>query len=198
MILGSWLPPPFDRGRRRTGETLLSDVRFCIADIDVSGTDRTSDVVKGVAWLPVLAGRFGISDVHYCTVAHTAPLAPTNECADLIQDTAGSVVVTHNVHFVRGMLERHFERLGLSFPKRTWLEITSILDGRPDREVAATSISHWSGMMKSSPRRPHDAVHDVFILAQMLLAVLSYAEESGAETLDAVLRNKKARAWLRG
>lgn len=206
MSLGTWLnrillhPSPAER----MPTDALLEMRFSVLDLDVTGTVVSRDSVWGIALLPVETASFRVSDIKYYDVpAHgpgmTGDFAPwRKDYSELAQIMAGSVIVTYNVRFVRAMMEKLCASFGLEPPSQEWMEITAFLDEWDTGDSAVTNMSYWLQKMQRGPRRPHDAVYDVHLMAQMLLAVLAYSEESGHETLETVVRNNNARTWLRG
>lgn len=182
----------------------LVEMRFSILDLDVTGTVASRDSVWGIALLPVEAASFRVSDIRYYDVPAQGPgLADEiavlrSNYSELTQIMTGSVIVTYNARFVRAMMKRLCARLGLEPPSQKWMEITAFLGEWDSGDAEVTNISYWLQKMQRGPRRPHDAIYDVHLMAQMLLAVLAYSEESGQETLETVVRKEKARTWLRG
>jgi len=89
---------------------LLSDLRFCVLDIDVTGTSIRRDKVTGIAVLPVVAGGFRIADLRYfrladASVAPAPARSPGQPITAALQELiTGSSVVTYNAHFVRQMI----------------------------------------------------------------------------------------------
>ena len=110
---------------------------------------------------------------------------------------ANNVVVTINPNFIRHMLVLTAERLGLPQPEANWLDLAEIARVVGDDGLAATSLRAWQEKMKTLGRHEHDAVYDVFAMAQLLQALLAYAEEAGIETLAELRRNQSAESWLR-
>ena len=206
MSLGTWL----NRNLLRQSTTekvptdALVEMRFSVLDLDVTGTAVSRDSVWGIALLPVEAASFKVSDIKYYDVPAQGPgvagdLAVwRNDYSELARIMTDSLIVTYNVRFVRAMMEKLCARFGLEPPSQEWMEITAFLDEWDSGDSAVTNMSYWLQKMQRGPRRPHDAVYDVHLMAQMLLAVLAYSEESGHETLETVVRNSKARTWLRG
>lgn len=206
MSLGTWLNRILlhpSSAERMPADALL-DMRFSVLDLDVTGTVVSRDSVWGIALLPVEAASFRVSDIKYYDVPAQGPgmagdLAVwRKDYSELARIMTGSVIVTYNMRFVRAMMEKLCSSFGFEPPSQEWMEITAFLDEWDTGDSAVTNMSYWLQKMQRGPRRPHDATYDVHLMAQMLLAVLAYSEESGHETLETVVRNKNARAWLRG
>lgn len=179
-------------------------MRYSVLDLDVTGTSVSRDSVLGIALLPVEAASFKVSDIKYCDIPAHGSESP-GDLTDWHQDYSAlgrimtdSLIVTYNVRFVRAMMEKFCAEFGLEPPSQEWMEIAAFLDEWDTGDTAVTSMIYWLQKMQRGPRRPHDAVYDVHLMAQMLLAVLAYSEESGQETLETVRRNQNARIWLRG
>jgi hypothetical protein len=202
----AWLSRRVLRGRLGSVPDLrrLAEMRFAVVDVDVSGTDIHDDHVTGIAVLPVVSGAFRISDLHYCPLAN-APHAPADPGAagqhrylavrDLV---AGSPIVTYNPRFVREMISRACRSSGLPPLGSDWVDLASAVRVVDSGESELTSMDHWLERMKAGGPRPHDAIYDVFAMAQLLQAVIAHAEEVGIDTFEALARNQDARAWLRG
>jgi hypothetical protein len=179
-------------------------MRFAVLDIDVTGTDLRRDSVTGIAALPVEAGAFRIADLVYCTLEsgpHATAGASSGrrrDCAVLRDLVAGSPIVTYNPRFVRQMMSRTCRDLDLPALDVGWIDLAAAaaVMGREDNEL--TTMDHWLEVMEMCGRGPHDATCDVFAMAQLLLVLLAYAEETGIDTVESLARSQRARAWLRG
>lgn len=205
MILKKWL-------RTRLGQPAagaagavrpLSELAFAVLDVDLSGTDRQADDVLGVAVLPVTEGAFRLADLRYCRFPtrhqEAAVAAPDlqRDYAGVLDLLANRTILTYNPRFVAWMLTESARRLGLPAPPGDWLDIASAAAVVGFDGVDATSMAYWLRKMKTGGRQEHDAVYDVFALAQLLQGVLAYADEMGIETLADLVRNQKARDWMR-
>lgn len=181
----------------------LGELEFALIDADLTGTDRRTDRVLGIAVLPLAEGSFRLGDLRYCrfpagdapSAAEAAALRSSYD--ELMGGLENRIVVTYNPHFVAWMLAQAAARLHLPEPPGDWLDIAVIarLIGTDGNE--ATSMPHWLQKMQAGGRGGHDAVYDVFAMAQLLQAVLAYAEDLGIETLDDLLRNQAAEDWMR-
>ncbi len=205
MSISSWIrqkigQPPAEGGH---GSQLLAELQFVLLDVDLTGTNVTQDSVIGLAFLPLVDGAFRPAELRYVRFVESPPPAQGcpaetsagyQACLDLM---ARSVVVTINPNFIRHMLMLAADRCQLPPPVGTWLDLSSAAGVIGGDGVAATSLQHWQEKMKSGGRHEHDATYDVFAMAQFLLALLAYAEESGIETLGDLRRNQSAESWLR-
>jgi DNA polymerase III epsilon subunit-like protein len=179
----------------------FADVRFAVVDVDVTGTSIRRDRVTGIAALPVTAGTFRLSDLHYCAL----PGAPSDERSgwrrdylalrDLVVD---GPIVTYNPDFVRRMIVRACRVNRLPAIDGEWIDLAAAAAtvGSDDREL--TTMGYWLEKMKSGGSRPHDAAYDVFAMAQLLQAVLAYAEDAGIDTVESLVSRHDAPAWFRG
>lgn len=205
MSVKSWIRQKL--GQRPAVESLagssLAELGFVLLDVDLTGTDATRDAVTGLAFLPLQEGAFLPADLSYVSFAeaNTSEIPPPQNtlvgyqsCLDLM---ANNVVVTINPNFIKHMLALTAERFGLPQPGGTWLDLTEIAGVIGDDSLAATSLRAWQVKMKTCGRHEHDAVYDVFAMAQLLQALLAYAEASGIETLADLRRNQSAESWLR-
>ncbi len=79
-----------------------------------------------------------------------------------------------------------------------WIDLAAAaaVVGGEDNELA--TMDYWLEKMKTGGRRPHDATYDVFAMAQLLQAVLAYAEDAGIKTVSALARTRETRFWFRG
>jgi DNA polymerase III epsilon subunit-like protein len=206
VSLRAWLSQHVLRGRLGPAPDLrrLAEMRFAVVDVDVSGTDIHDDRVTGIAVLPVVSGAFRISDLRYCPLAN-APDAPANPEStgqsrylavhDLV---AGSPIVTYNPRFVREMIWRACRFNGLPPLEGEWVDLASAVGVVDSEESELTSMDCWLEKMKTGAPEPHDAVYDVFAMAQLLLVVVAHAEEVGIDTFEALARSQDARTWLHG
>jgi DNA polymerase III alpha subunit (gram-positive type) len=194
----SWL----GRGAsRRQPESRLSELRFAVLDIDVTGTDVRRDRVRGIAMLPVESGSFRIADLSYCAI----PEPPNAAGREAIQadytalkvSVGEAPIVTYNPAFVRRMLEAACRANGLPVFDAQWIDIAAVAALVRDEERPLTDMEHWLERMQSGGRRPHEASYDVFVMAQLLIAVLACAEETGIDSMKSLMRNQTAHAWLR-
>jgi DNA polymerase III epsilon subunit-like protein len=182
----------------------LAQMRFAVVDIDVTGTNIRDDSVTGIAVLPVASATFRLADLHYFPVssASGAPAGSgdagpggSQELRDLV---AGSPIVTRNPRFVREMLARTCRDPGLFPLEGDWVDLESAARALNGENNEAVSMDYWLATMKTGGRHAHDAVYDVFAMAQLLQAVISYSEEIGIDTYESLLRNQEAREWLHG
>jgi DNA polymerase III alpha subunit (gram-positive type) len=202
VSVGRWLRDGVLRNLFGSKPHLLSDLRFCVLDIDVTGTSIRRDKVTGIAVLPVVAGGFRIADLRYFRLAE-ASVAPApagsagqSVTAALQELITGSSVVTYNAHFVRQMILHADSLAGLSIPQSAWIDLELAAGVVASEEEELTTMGYWLERMKAGGERLHDARYDVFTMAQMLEALLSYFEEAGVETLEALREIQAARAWL--
>lgn len=202
MSLTSWLRHKL--GQASPGETpekpLLSELEFVLFDVDLTGTDASQDSVIGLAALPLIDGSFRPADLRYCTLQATEqPLSPEAEAEyrAILDLATGRAAFTINPRFVRHMLEQTAARLGLPPPTGNWLDLAAAAGVVGSDGQAATSLSYWQRKMATSGRHAHDAVYDVFAMAQLLQALLAYAEDAGIESLSDLMRNQTAEAWMR-
>lgn len=206
MSIASWI-------RQKIGQTLpaesrneqlLAELEFVLLDVDLTGTDATQDSVIGLAYLPLVEGTFQPAELGYIHFADAttsaegrcAPeiVAGYQACLDLM---ARSVVVTINPNFIQHMLALTAVRFQLPPLVGTWLDLSAAAGVIGGDGVAATSLGHWLEKMKTGGRHEHDATYDVFVMAQLLQALLAYAEDSGIETLADLRRNQSAESWMR-
>ncbi|MDP3539777.1 MAG: hypothetical protein Q8S26_13870 [Azonexus sp.] len=205
MSAASWLRQKF--GRRPPDESLegssLDELGFVLLDLDLTGTDATQDFVTGLASLPLLEGTFRPVDLRYVSFAENISSDIDQQpeifngyrnCMDLMEN---NVVVTINPNFIKHMLGLAAARFRLPQPVGTWLDLSEIAGVIGDDSLAATSLRSWQVKMKTCGSHEHDAVYDVFAMAQLLQALLAYAEESGIETLADFRRNQSAEIWMR-
>lgn len=202
MSVGRWLRDGVLRNLFGSKPHLLSDLRFCVLDIDVTGTSIRRDKVTGIAVLPVVAGGFRIADLRYFRLAEASVVpAPAGSAgqsvtAALQELITGSSVVTYNAHFVRQMILHADSLAGLSIPQSAWIDLELAAGVVASEEEELTTMGYWLERMRAGGERLHDARYDVFTIAQMLEALLSYFEEAGVETLEALREIQAARAWL--
>lgn len=181
----------------------LADMRFAVVDVDLTGVRARRDRVIGIAALPLQGGAFRISDLRYCPVPKEPGASGhsgaewRSDYAALREVIAGSMLVTYNPAFVRHMISRTCRAADLPPPQSEWIDLEFAADvmGRQDNEL--TTMKYWLKRMKATGPRPYDATNDVFAMAQLLQAVLAYAEETGIETLESLGRVQSARPWLR-
>lgn len=203
MNVGRWLRDGVLRNLFGSKPHLLSDLRFCVLDIDVTGTSIRRDKVTGIAVLPVVAGAFRIADLRYfrladASVAPAPARSPGQSITDALQELIrGSSVVTYNAHFVRQMIVHANSLAGLSIPDSAWIDLESAAGVVASEDKELTSMGYWLERMRAGGERLHDAKYDVFTMAQMLQALLSYCEDAGVESLESLTRIQNARAWMR-
>lgn len=205
MSLASWIrqkigqSPPAESPDGQS----LAELEFVLLDVDLTGTDATRDSVIGLAFLPLVDGVFRPAELRYIRFAdptsaegRCAPeiAAGYQACLDLM---ASSVVVTINPNFIQHMLALTTDRCQLPRPVGTWLDLSAAAGVIGGDGVAATSLGHWQEKMETGGRHEHDAIYDVFAMAQLLQALLAYAEDSGIETLADWRRNQSAESWMR-
>jgi len=199
MSLSSWIRRKLGHSAtdESPGRQLLAGLDFLLLDIEVTGTDATQDTVIGLASLPLVDGVFHPGDLRYVSFvdADAAEVAAGYQaCLELMTK---SVVATINPNFIRHMLSSAAEQHDLPPPVGNWLDLAAVAGVIGGEANAATSLRQWQARMRSGGRHEHDAVYDVFAMAQLLQAQLAYAEDSGIETLADLRRNQSAESWLR-
>ena len=205
MSIASWI-------RQKIGHTppaealngpLLAELEFVLLDVELTGTDATQDSVIGLAFLPLVDGAFRPAELRYIHFPdpQSPPAGCTPEtiagyqaCLDLV---AKNIVVTINPNFIKHMLAIAADRFQLPPLVGTWLDLSAVAGLIGGDGVAATSLAYWQAKMKIGGRHEHDAIYDVFVMAQLLQALLAYAEDSGIETLADLQRNQSAESWMR-
>jgi DNA polymerase III alpha subunit (gram-positive type) len=191
-----WLLFPVGREDRR-----LADARFVVMDVDVTGTSIRRDRVTGIAALPVAAGAFRVSELRYCALPDPAVAGGSawrEDARALLDLAAGGPIVTYNPDFVRQTIARATRLHRLPALDGEWIDLAAAaaVVGGEDNELV--TMDYWLEKMKTGGRRPHDATYDVFAMAQLLQAVLAYAEDAGIKTVSALARTRETRFWFRG
>ncbi|PKO38525.1 MAG: hypothetical protein CVU33_08210 [Betaproteobacteria bacterium HGW-Betaproteobacteria-6] len=179
------------------GKQLLAGLDFLLLDIEVTGTDATQDTVIGLASLPLVDGVFHPGDLHYVNFADADAVDVSAGYQACLERMTQSVVVTINPNFIRHMLTLAADQHQLPPPVGNWLDLSAAASVIGGEANAATSLRQWQARMRSGGRHEHDAIYDVFAMAQLLQALLAYAEDSGIETLADLRRNQSAESWLR-
>lgn len=202
MSLTSWLRHKLGQASADEApeKMLLSELEFVLFDVDLTGTDASQDTVIGLAALPLIDGSFRPADLRYCTLQPTeAQLSPETaaEYRAILDLATGRAAFTINPRFVRHMLEQTASRLALPPPTGSWLDLAAAAGVVGSDGQTVTSLSYWQRKMTTSGRQAHDAVYDVFAMAQLLQALLAYAEDAGIESLSDLMRNQTAEAWMR-
>lgn len=202
MKVGSWIRRKLTQAPQ--GEaSLLSELDFVLVDVDLTGTDIKADAVVGFAALPLIGGRFRLDDLRYCRFPVAADRGADNSSETgaawqaMIDLLAGRTVFTINPRFVNHMLRQTTALFKLPPPAGDWLDLSAAAAVVGSDEATVTAVSHWQQKMKTGGRQAHDAVYDVFAMAQLLQALLAYAENLGIATIGDLLRNQSAETWLR-
>lgn len=205
MSISSWIRQKIGQAPPEESREVqsLAELEFVLLDLDLTGTDATRDSVIGLAYLPLVDGAFRPAELRYVRFADQA--SPATGCAPeaitgyqaCLDLTASRVVVTINPNFIRHMLALAADRFQLPSPAGTWLDLSAAAGVIGGDGVTATSLGHWQAKMKAGGRHEHDAIYDVFAMAQLLQALLAYAEDSGIETLADLRRNQSAESWMR-
>lgn len=205
MSIASWIRQKIGNAPAAEAreEQLLTEQAFVLLDVELTGTDANRDTVVGLAYLPLLDGAFRPAELRYVHFpepdSRAAGGVPGSvpgyqACVDRVAD---SVVVTINPNFIRHMLALTAERHQLAPLGGTWLDLSAAAGVIGGENIVSTSFPYWRAKMQSGGRHEHDAVYDVFAMAQLLQALLAYAADSGIETLNDLRRNQSAESWLR-
>lgn len=204
MNISSWVRQRLEAKPSLEAEnTPLSELEFVLLDTDITGTDITRDSLIGLAALPLIDSAFQPANLLYCRFPRTTtpgpdrPQALATEYEAILDVIAERTIWTINPVFVQHMLEQAARQHRLPIPKVRWMDLSSASRVVGNDLVSSTSLNHWQGRMASGGRHPHDAVYDVFAMAQLLQALLAYAENMGIETLSDLVRNQDAEMWLR-
>jgi hypothetical protein len=203
VTLGSWLTRSlrdwFGSGPR-AGR--IAEARLAVVDVDVTGTSIRHDTLTGIAALPVAGGMFRISDLGYWSASYefdeptAADSARRASYLALRDRVAGSPIVTYNPDFVRAMIMRSCRANGLPPFDGEWIDLAAAASVVGSEENELATMDYWLARMRSGGPRPHDATYDVFAMAQLLLAVIAYAEDAGIASIQALARSAERRAWL--
>jgi hypothetical protein len=202
----SWLHRAFLWGRFGSGDddVRVAEASFAVLDVDVTGTSVRDDRVIGIAALPLTAGVFRIRDLRYCALDDASARAPASggdwrgDYLALRDFVAERPVVTYNPEFVREMIRRTARARGLPRLGGEWIDLASAAGVVGGEENELATMHYWLERMKTGSRGPHDATSDVFALAQLLQAVIAYAEDAGMDTVGALARSEELRSWLQG
>ncbi|MDD2741071.1 MAG: hypothetical protein PHV02_02290 [Rhodocyclaceae bacterium] len=208
MSLSTWIRRKFALGNAGdfSDERMLSELEFLLLDVELTGTDAETDKVIGLAALPLLEGAFSLDELRYCHFSQSAESTGSDPALTgeslatyqaIIDQMSRCIVVTINPVFVRHMLEKSTADYCLPAPSGHWLDLSAVAAVVGNDAGSATSLAHWLAKMKTCGRHEHDAVYDVFAMAQLLQALLAYADEAGITTLADLMRNQNAENWLR-
>lgn len=204
MKLGRWFAQKTRRiaGDATSNSPRLAESRLVVLDVDVTGTDPLRDHATGIAILPVEFGEFSLADIVYFPLnSERSGDHPDwqENYRRLTASLAERPVVTYNARFVKHMIKRAAELHHLPLPYSTWIDIASAFHGAfGDASNENASLLLWQQRMNVQSLREHDAVADVFVLAQMLQILIAYCEDVGIATFEALQRAQDARSWLRG
>ncbi len=205
MSLADWLAGLLRRRPTQApcGERLLERARFLVLDVEVTGTDIRRDRMTAIAALPVVAGAYRLSDLVRYGVPRTK--RPSSEPPDGSSEAlntlralvAESVLVTINPRFVKEMIGRSRRTRRLACATADWLDLAAVARVVNGERHDYADVDRWVTKMRTEGPAPHDAVHDVVVMAQMLLALLAYLDEAEILTLDSLARIQESAMWLR-
>ena len=207
MSLADWLRKPalfFGLGSD-SAPLPLSETRFIVLDVDVTGVDIRKDKATGIAILPVEGGRCRIADMNWIPLAQPdgspAPLNSSwrEQYRAMVDSAAANPIVTYNTRFVRRMIKCSAVLHDLPLPGGRWVDLAAIMGGAVGSEMGeVTSLKYWQEQMGVAALGGHSAAGDVFAMAQLLEIALAYCEDREIVTLDGLIAEQKARTWLRG
>lgn len=183
----------------------LSETRFLVLDVDVTGVNIRKDKATGIAILPVEGGRCRITDIDWIPLARPdgspAPLNSSwrEQYRAMVDSAATNPVVTYNTRFVRHMIKCSVASHDLPLPNGRWVDLAEIMGGAIGSEMGeVTSLQYWQEQMGVGALGGYSAAGDVFAMAQLLEIALAYCEDREIVTLEALMAEQKARTWLRG
>jgi hypothetical protein len=207
MSLGAWLRQwalPFNADNIDSSP-LLSEARFIVLDVDVTGVDIRKDRATGMAMLPLERGRFRIADIAWFPFRPSAHRTEASESLrhdqylSLVAAAAANTVVTYNTRFVRRMIKHAADANDLPLPFGHWVDLRTILEGTIGREIGEVlSLQDWQERTGMDIVDGYSATADVFAMAQLLEIAFAYCEDRGITTLDGLIGEQKSRTWLRG
>lgn len=168
--------------------------RWAVVDVETTGTDpRTCRVISVAALAMTDSGKVtdsvvslldadvdpGPTHIHGLTRQILCGKPRFSEiAADLMQLLRGRTMVAHNAGFDYAFLAAEARRAGIRLPVdlvMCTVELASNLDLGIGNHKLATLAHHW-GITQA---RPHDALDDTQVLAQVLTHQLAIANETG-------------------
>lgn len=199
MSVRDWIGARWGRAATAMKDFVIGESPALLCDIDVTGVDVQRDCLTGLALLPIAGTGFRLGDIRYVG----CPAADTHDAVAEWQAGLASVgdvpLICYNPSFVRYMLDRSCKRLKLPVPDWQWLDLGNMLEGAFGKEMGQlVSLETWQRRLGVDMVRQHDAVSDVYALAQMYAMLTSQCEEQGWRTLDELMRARAGRIWLRG
>jgi DNA polymerase-3 subunit epsilon len=184
--------------------TPLSDVTFCVLDLETTGgapqTDSITEVgavkVRGGEWLgtfqtlvnpgraipPSITVLTGISDTMVLPAPRIESVLPS-----LAEFVAGAVIVGHNVRFDLGFLNAAFERAGWSRLANPWVDTAALARRLVRDDVANCRLSTLARQLRLDHQPSHRALDDALATTDLLHLLLERAASWGVLGLDDLL-----------
>ncbi|MBK8120910.1 MAG: hypothetical protein IPK39_18365 [Sulfuritalea sp.] len=112
----------------------LSETRFIVLDVDVTGVDIRKDKATGIAILPLRGGRCRIADINWIPLAQPDGSPPVNsswreQYRAMVDSAAANPIVTYNTRFVRRMIKCSAVLHDLPLPGGRWVDLAAIMGG---------------------------------------------------------------------
>ena len=204
------LPPPIAatvrawRARPRVPEaTALAATRFVVLDVETTGLNPRRDRLLSIGAVPVErlrlvpGGTFTVLlqneapstreniVVHGLTPARQAAGEPRAQALGRFLEFLGKApCVAFHADFDRAVLERALhEELGVRLPN-PWLDLAALAPALvPQARLAQATLDDWLAHFRIPVHARHDAVHDAYAAAELLLLLLARARARGLSTL---------------
>lgn len=187
----------------RPAQQALSDVTFCVVDLETTGGSAARDRIVEIGSVRVEALELGERFERLCDPGRTLPPAITaltgiddrmvrgaaspGSAVDAWLRFAGdAVIVAHNARFDLAFLDAALgrrERARIAAPVLDTLQLARRLLGRR----RGLRLSALADRFDTTTSPCHRALADALATAEILLALLGRAQEHGAETLEDIL-----------
>jgi hypothetical protein len=198
MNVLDWFAARWKRAAAVQKVFVLGESPALLCDIDVTGVDAQRDSATGLALLPIAGADFRLGDIRYVPFS-TAEAQVAADVQAALARVGDLPLICYNPTFVRYMLERGLKRMQVPAPDWQWLDLGNMLEGAFGKEMGqVASLETWHQRLGVAMVRRHDAVSDVYAMAQMFAMLTSQCEEQGWRTLDELMHAREGRLWLRG
>ena len=194
--------------------TPLADARWVVVDCETSGLDPKQDRLISVAAIEVARERVNPARSYSAVLAQDQPSHRDNilvhgigasaqlagrpsrevlsEFAAFLND---GVPVAFHAPFDKAVLDKAFTQAGIRPSRKRWLDLATlgpVLFPHPK----ADDLDSWLAAFGIECDARHDALHDAYSTAQLLLVMLEKARRDRVASVEALIRLAASAAWL--
>ncbi|MCB1927266.1 MAG: 3'-5' exonuclease [Rhodocyclaceae bacterium] len=168
------------------------ETRYVVVNTEATGLNLDKDRLLAVAAIAIEGRSLKPSNALYRPLDDD----PAEGLADLLEFAGHAPWVVFNASFNRKLLERVFEARCDFEPDVTWMDLQWLMPALfPEFHTGQVRLVDWMESFGVETFQRHHALGDAYAIAQLLMAALGRAHDTGAINARSLIEIERSRRW---